>query len=92
MINTNLGLKSSRSIKKTKPALKGSVLIKSGDPYLLRGESVRSIETMRNSNFQDMVFKKSGLNMFSTGRTTTDPDIFTELNNFQKYLKDNEAE
>lgn len=44
---------------------------------------------IRNSNFQDMVFKKSGLNMFNTGRISTDPDIFTELNHFQKFLKEN---
>jgi hypothetical protein len=78
--------------KQLKANSKISILVKSSDPYCINVESTKSIEPVRNSNFQDLIFKKSGKTIFKALRTNTDPDIFTELNNFHKYLKENDIE
>lgn len=46
---------------------------------------------IKNSNFQDLVFQKSRKNMIKTMRTQGN-DVFSQLNNFHRYLNENDIE
>ncbi len=67
-----------------------SILVKTSQPYLIT-DSIKSIEHKSNI-FQDLIFKKSTKNLFKSLRPNTEPDIFTELNNFHKYLNENDVD
>ncbi len=67
-----------------------SILIKSKDPYLLT-ESTKSIDPVRNSNFQDLIFQKSRKNVMKSMKSQGN-DVFVELNNFHRFLNENDIE
>ncbi len=62
---------------------KVSILVKT-NAYIFN-DSQRTIEPIKGSTFQELVFKRNNT-LFKASRAATDPDIFGELNNFHKFL------
>lgn len=71
--------------------VKSGVLVKASHPYLMEN-SLKSIDMVKNTNFQELVFKKTGKTFLKESRTITKPDVFTELNNFHQFLNEEEIE
>lgn len=86
---------SSKKINQKRGNYKVSILAKKSEPFILgEGEALLDINSLKvSATFQDLVYRKNNKSLFKTMRgSNMDSDVFTELNNFQKFMKEDDLD